>query len=398
MTTTPAPQSEDPMTPEPPAPEPDRERTSGVLSDFADAVQVWPLARILTAVTPGSGDWTWPEEMADLANRHPQRLADLQADLAANGITTPVHIGSDGRLWDGHHRITVAHRLGIGYIPVLITDGGREQHTPLRDRIAEAITYHPGNRGAPLERRELVSQELADAVMAVVGPELARTEAELARLREQLAEVEEYAQQQRHRAESALDRAQALHADHCGALCDAVGLSRDLDYGWAELIENAKMLREHAAADDAAVVRVKQLAACMRTWSSSPGAAAYAQRIEEALAGTATMPLQTDRTPEVAALGGEQSAPDNPPGSRTEVLPADQLAAIGHLTELYVSTACDTASSCHRAAVPRQGLDDAKAAELEAVADRLHSRCRLTHKFTGQKCVCWCHHNGGERP
>lgn len=89
-------------------------------SETTFATQVWPLARILTEVRCGSQDWTWDEEWADLDRRHAETgyLDKLTEDIRTNGITMPVLIGTDGRLWDGHHRLRIAVRLGIGYVPV----------------------------------------------------------------------------------------------------------------------------------------------------------------------------------------------------------------------------------------------------------------------------------------
>lgn len=83
-------------------------------------VQVWPLARVLAEVRCGSEDWSWDEEWADLDRRHAETgyLAKLEQQIRANGITMPVLIGTDGRLWDGHHRLRIAVRLGIDYVPV----------------------------------------------------------------------------------------------------------------------------------------------------------------------------------------------------------------------------------------------------------------------------------------
>lgn len=88
-----------------------------------DDIQVWPLDRILSEVRCGSQDWTWEEEWADLDRRHAETgyLVKLEQEIRENGITMPVLIGSDGRLWDGHHRLRVAVRLRIGYVPVEIT-------------------------------------------------------------------------------------------------------------------------------------------------------------------------------------------------------------------------------------------------------------------------------------
>ncbi|MFW3473622.1 ParB N-terminal domain-containing protein [Streptomyces microflavus] len=88
-----------------------------------DDIQVWPLTRVLTEVRCGSQDWTWDQEWADLDQRHAESgyLDRLEQQIKANGITMPVLIGSDGRLWDGHHRLRIAVRLGIAYVPVEIT-------------------------------------------------------------------------------------------------------------------------------------------------------------------------------------------------------------------------------------------------------------------------------------
>lgn len=84
----------------------------------------WPLSRILTEVAVGSGDWTWKEEFADLEQRHAETgyLTKLEEQIRECGITMPVLIGSDGRLWDGHHRIYVALRLDFTEVPVEIVE------------------------------------------------------------------------------------------------------------------------------------------------------------------------------------------------------------------------------------------------------------------------------------
>jgi hypothetical protein len=87
-----------------------------------------------------------------------------------------------------------------------------------------------------------------------------------------------------------------------------------------------------------------------------------------------------------AAAEIRQPAP-NPPGSTREQLP-DHLINIArpHLPD-YLSTACQTADVVARQATYRHPLHD----ELRAHAERLHDRCRLNHKFTGQLCACGCH-------
>lgn len=85
-------------------------------------VQIWPLARALSDIRYDHQDWSWEEEWADLDERHAETgyLDHLEQQIKANGITMPLLIGSDGRLWDGHHRLRIAVRVGIPYVPVEI--------------------------------------------------------------------------------------------------------------------------------------------------------------------------------------------------------------------------------------------------------------------------------------
>lgn len=76
-----------------------------------------------------------------------------------------------------------------------------------------------------------------------------------------------------------------------------------------------------------------------------------------------------------------------PPGDTREQLPDDLLTAISAVLGKYYSTACHTATACQAAAYQHTELAD----ELRKQAERLHSRCRLNQKFTGQLCVCGCH-------
>ena len=71
-----------------------------------------------------------------------------------------------------------------------------------------------------------------------------------------------------------------------------------------------------------------------------------------------------------------------PPGDRREQLPEHLLAAINSVLGKYYSTACHTATAYRHADL---------AEELRAESKRLHSRCRINQKFTGQLCVCGCH-------
>src|SRR5690606_24415273 len=42
----------------------------------------------------------------------------LLTRIREEGIREPILLGTDGRVWDGHHRITVAMHLGLESVPV----------------------------------------------------------------------------------------------------------------------------------------------------------------------------------------------------------------------------------------------------------------------------------------
>lgn len=80
------------------------------------------MSDLLGKVRPGSADWTWPEEFADLDSREPEYLERLKADIERRGIRSPVEVGDDGRLWNGHHRVRIAVLLDLEEIPVVVFD------------------------------------------------------------------------------------------------------------------------------------------------------------------------------------------------------------------------------------------------------------------------------------
>ena len=88
-----------------------------------------PLADLMARWRPGSADatgWTWADEADDLLSRRAcaccEKTGDYQTGLETqirrNGIWPPILLGDDGRVWDGHHRIVAAWRLGIVEVPV----------------------------------------------------------------------------------------------------------------------------------------------------------------------------------------------------------------------------------------------------------------------------------------
>lgn len=74
-----------------------------------------------------------------------------------------------------------------------------------------------------------------------------------------------------------------------------------------------------------------------------------------------------------------------PPGSTAEQLPDGILARI--VVPDYESTACQTGRALDVEKIYAHGGDP----ELEQWSSRMHARCRLNNKFTGQLCECRCH-------
>lgn len=60
----------------------------------------------------------WGIEFEWLRQNHASEILKLLHLVKRDGIKTPILLGKDGRVWDGHHRIYVATLLGIRDIPV----------------------------------------------------------------------------------------------------------------------------------------------------------------------------------------------------------------------------------------------------------------------------------------
>lgn len=91
------------------------------MPDPAPALIYMPVAQIVTFWRPGSYDWTWVDEY-DNVMQHPQTPM-IRRRMFAEGAgfidhAAPVMLGSDGRVWDGHHRICLAIQLGIPSLAV----------------------------------------------------------------------------------------------------------------------------------------------------------------------------------------------------------------------------------------------------------------------------------------
>ena len=55
----------------------------------------------------------WPATLRRIWTDDRERTLRLLDWVLSTGFLQPVLIGTDGRLWDGHHRVAVAAALGI---------------------------------------------------------------------------------------------------------------------------------------------------------------------------------------------------------------------------------------------------------------------------------------------
>lgn len=100
------------------------------------------LDHLLGVYSVGSGDWSWQDEYRKLIDRPVTQ--QLLAGVRECGIKEPILLGTDGRVWDGHHRITVAMHLGIDSVPVEFAGHGARKHPePEQRRIT--IRHEGGN-------------------------------------------------------------------------------------------------------------------------------------------------------------------------------------------------------------------------------------------------------------
>jgi len=74
------------------------------------------LVALLGRVQPGD-EHPWSVEFAWLRENHYPQVRALVDSIRAHGITTPIQVGPDGRIWDGHYRIYAAFLLGLDDVP-----------------------------------------------------------------------------------------------------------------------------------------------------------------------------------------------------------------------------------------------------------------------------------------
>lgn len=73
----------------------------------------------------GSGDWGWAREFKAIRTTNRGRLDMLATSIQEAGMHTPILLGSDGRVWDGHHRVCAALMLGMKTVPVEVLEASR---------------------------------------------------------------------------------------------------------------------------------------------------------------------------------------------------------------------------------------------------------------------------------
>jgi hypothetical protein len=100
----------------------------------SDALSVLPVATVLNKWLPGSSPqpWSWEDEEADIyarvcfcCDQPGHYMHQLEERVRQEGIDfasafAPPELTTSGVVWDGHHRLVLARRLGIEHITVNI--------------------------------------------------------------------------------------------------------------------------------------------------------------------------------------------------------------------------------------------------------------------------------------
>lgn len=76
-----------------------------------------PLADLLRDWQDGD-EHGWDVEFTYLQREHGDAMRNLITSVATEGIKEPILLGSDGRVWDGHHRLCAASVLDLSSVPV----------------------------------------------------------------------------------------------------------------------------------------------------------------------------------------------------------------------------------------------------------------------------------------
>lgn len=72
---------------------------------------------ILEQYDAGDG-WAWSVEFEWLRKNHGRALRELARSVLQYGVREPIVLGKDRRVWDGHHRLYIAHTFNFEWVPV----------------------------------------------------------------------------------------------------------------------------------------------------------------------------------------------------------------------------------------------------------------------------------------
>lgn len=97
-----------------------------------------PLRAVLAGWRDGD-EVGWEIEFAWLRSERQEYIDMLATSVQETGIRLPVLLGSDGRVWDGHHRLCVADMLAMDTVPCEFADS------------SAVIVYSPETRVTPPE-------------------------------------------------------------------------------------------------------------------------------------------------------------------------------------------------------------------------------------------------------
>lgn len=78
---------------------------------------VMRVSDLLKQYTPGE-DHSWEDEFEELRGRNSRALFELLTSIEQIGMVTPILLGDDGRVWDGHHRLCIAYDMRFSHVPV----------------------------------------------------------------------------------------------------------------------------------------------------------------------------------------------------------------------------------------------------------------------------------------
>lgn len=133
-----------------------------------DPARAVRLDHLLAVFSVGSGEWSWRDEYDNLISQ--DRTRDLIDSIKVDGIREPILLGTDGRVWDGHHRITVAMHLGLDSVPVEFAGQAAQQPETRTPTQVEFVARRGGKVRAQMDAL-LVEAEQRGVHIEVVYPE-----------------------------------------------------------------------------------------------------------------------------------------------------------------------------------------------------------------------------------